>query len=264
MWVQIKPKEEARIMVKKIKLLFVLLSTLVFTCSGIAKAEEAVAGDNWQFTFSPYFWGVSMEGTSIVRNNQSDVDISFSDIWDNLNMAAMGDLRLEKGRWAIQSNILWAELEADKALGPLNINVEPTMWIVEVDGRFRLNDQWELLAGIRYYDFKVDFNITGALGVAVSGSEDWVDPVVGIVFSSPLSDRWTFAAAGDIGGFGVGSDFAFQLWGMFDYRFGKSKRHSFVFGWRHLDFDYDTGGGNRRFELDTYMTGPILGVRFRF
>lgn len=251
-------------MLNKIVLLLVSLFILFAIPSGALAAQEAAQDDGWKFTFSPYFWGVSMNGKSTVGQNQSDVDISFSDILDNLNMAVMGDLRLEKGHWAIQSNFLWAELEADKAVGPLNINVEPTLSIVEVDGRYRMTDNFELIAGARYYDLEIDFNITGALGVAVSGSEDWIDPYAGIVFSYPFNDRWTFGARGDIGGFGVGSDFAFQLWGLFDYRFGKSKRHSFVFGWRHLDFDYDTGGGNQRFELDTYLTGPIMGVRFRF
>jgi hypothetical protein len=126
-----------------------------------------------------------------------------------------------------------------------------------------VNDNWELVGGGRYYDMNVKAGITGA-GIALAGEvdENWVDPYIGFAYSTPISDRWSFKFGGDIGGFGIGSDFSWQAIALFDYRFGKS--NSAIFGWRHLDWDYDDGYGIQRFEMDTYMTGPIIGLRFRF
>jgi hypothetical protein len=253
----------------KMTLLLVVAVVLATTTPGTVAAQEAVQEEGWKFILSPYVWGVSMDGTATVGQTEEDIDLSLSEILDALNLGAMLDFRVEKGRWALQSNLVWAELEDDAAEGPVRVEVEPTLWIVEVDGRYRLTEMWELLAGIRYYDLHVDLDVDieaeGAqASFSASGDENWIDPNIGMIFSYPFSERWSLNARGDIGGFGAGSDFAWQLWGLFDWRFGKSKHHSVVFGWRHLDWDYKTGSGDDRFELDTYMTGPIVGLRFRF
>jgi hypothetical protein len=65
-------------------------------------------------------------------------------------------------------------------------------------------------------------------------------------------------ARGDIGGFGARYDFARHLQGLFDYCFGE--RNSLVFGWRHLDWDYDEGDGEGRFGIDSYTTGPVVEI----
>ena len=89
-----------------------------------------------------------------------------------------------------------------------------------------------------------------------------VYPVIGVAFSTALSDKWSFQAQGDIGGFGVGSQFAWQAWGNFSWRF--SKLASLALGYRHLDWDYEEGSGPTRFTYDAYLSGPVVGVTFHF
>jgi hypothetical protein len=233
------------------------------TTAGVTAAQEAVQEDGWEFTLSPYFWGTGLYGSSTIGDTSSDIDADFSDIWDALEMAAMLDFRAEQGRWAIQTNLVWADLESDGEAGPIRVKVKPTLWIAELGSHYRVTDNWELLAGMRYYNLDVDVNATvGSLTLSRDGDENWVDPIVGTVFKYPLTDRLSVGVRGDIGGFDAGSDLSWQLWGLFDYRFGE--KNSVVLGWRHLRWDYDTGSGDDRFGIDTYMTGPILGVRFRF
>jgi len=52
-----------------------------------------------------------------------------------------------------------------------------------------------------------------------------------------------------MGSFGADSNLSWQSWGLFDYRFGKC--NSLVFSWRHLNWDYDGGGGDDRFGMDS-------------
>lgn len=223
-------------------------------------------GERVEWTLTPYFWGAGLYGGATIGDTEADVDMDFGDIWDNLDLAAMADLRVEMGRWAIQSNLVWADLEADGSgpYGRADIDVEMQLWIVELEGRYRFAENWEVLAGARYYDVESDIKIRppAAPTIRQSGSEDWVDPIIGLAFRAPLSERWSFHGRGDIGGFGAGSDFSWQLIALFDYRIAKSA--SVGIGYRHLDWDYDEGSGEDKFALDTYMTGPLLSLSLRF
>lgn len=248
-----------------ITVVVVIALVVASAAPGTVVAQEK----DWTFTLSPFLWATDLKGTVSIGQTEETADLSFGDILDSLKMAAMADLRIEYGRVALQSNLVWAELQSDVAEGPVKVDVEPTLWIIEVDGRYRLTEMWELLAGIRYYNLHVNLDVDleaegGRTSFSASGDENWIDPTLGILFSYPFSERWSFKARGDLGGFGVGSDLAWQLWGLLDYRLGKSMRHSVVVGWRHLDWDYTTGSGDERFAFDAYMTGPVLGLRFRF
>jgi hypothetical protein len=209
-------------------------------------------------------WATGLHGSSTIGRIETDIDISFGDILDDLKIGAMLDFRAEYGRGAVQANLVYALMESEEIAGPFQVKAEPSLVIIEFDGRYKMTEHWELLGGVRAYIIDVDINVTGPLGFSLNPRETWVDPMLGAAFSYPFTDRWSINGRGDIGGFGVGSDFSWQVSAFFDYRFGKSKRHSLVLGWRHLDWDYKADGGGRNFELDTYMTGPIIGARFRF
>ena len=220
--------------------------------------HELVEQDRWKFTLSPYLWCTGLQGTSRIGPTKTKIDMDFGDVLENLKLGTMLDLRLEKGRWAIHSNVLWADLAGDVGSGRVRAGVECNLVVVELDGQYQLTDHFRLIGGARYYYLGLDIDGKGRLGVSASGDEDWIDPIVGLAFTYPLSERWSFGARGDVGGFGVGSDLSWQVWALLDYRFNKSS--SLVLGWRHLDWDYDGG----RFKLDAHMSGPIVGARFRF
>jgi hypothetical protein len=89
-----------------------------------------------------------------------------------------------------------------------------------------------------------------------------VDPVIGAIYTWPLSDDWTLNLRGDIGGFGVGSDFAWQ--GMATLRWQFSPRAALGVAYRYLDMDYEDGTGSNFFKYDMAMSGPAMGVIFTF
>jgi hypothetical protein len=223
--------------------------------AGTAAAQDA----GWTFRFTPYLWASGLTGDTRIGRTEAEIDLSFRDILEDLDMALMGDFRAENGPWAIESDFVWTDLTSEAGGPLLNVSVEPRLVIWQVDGRYRVAPQWEVLAGIRYYYSKTAIQIdTPNNSLRASTSEDWVDPVVGVAFRTPLNDRWSFAASGNIGGFGVGSDFAWGALAVFDYRFGETT--SVTFGYRHLDWDFDDDD----FGYDAYMSGPVIGASFRF
>ena len=72
----------------------------------------------------------------------------------------------------------------------------------------------------------------------------------------------SFVARADVGGFGVGSDFAWQAVARIDWKF--SEKVSATFGYRALDADYEDGEGSSRFLYDVLTTGPVAGMTFSF
>ena len=51
------------------------------------------------YVLAPYLMFASMDGTSVVRGREVEVDVSPSDIFENLQFGAMGYFGTRKGNW---------------------------------------------------------------------------------------------------------------------------------------------------------------------
>ena len=72
-------------------LLTLLIVVFIFNplASAVAAEEKPDAQSGWEFQVAPYLWAISMNGDATVKGQEADVDVSFSDIWDELNFAFM-------------------------------------------------------------------------------------------------------------------------------------------------------------------------------
>lgn len=77
-----------------------------------------------------------------------------------------------------------------------------------------------------------------------------------------IGSNWDFVARGDIGGFGVGSDFAWHATVLFNWRV--SEHFGLLFGYRIFDVDFEDGSGAERIGIDLQQSGPAVGVAFAF
>ena len=80
--------------------------------AGVVRDDK---GDtDWEFILTPYLWAISLNGTNQVGPfPPTDIDASFGDIFDNLNMALAAHMELHRGKWAIALDPMWAQLEMD-------------------------------------------------------------------------------------------------------------------------------------------------------
>jgi hypothetical protein len=134
----------------------------------------------------------------------------------------------------------------------------------------------DIRAGARYWRESADlsFDITGAFAlppgfevsgdrvVGRSGAIDWIDPVVGLRVRHQFSLGQELQLRGDVGGFGVGSDFSWQLFGGYGFALGES--WSGVIGYRALSVDYSEEGPNGTRGIDLLQHGPVFGVNLRW
>ena len=228
-----------------------------------AHAQDATSGKDWSFNLVPlYLWGIALSGDMTVKGIESEVDADFSDIFDNLNGAITVHFDTAwKQKWGGFIDLNWVNLEADKNTPPGgSVTPKFTAFISEFAGFYRLNidvHTYDIFGGIRYTDLDGKLEFSGPLGIK-KGSESWVDPMFGLRWRWKLADKWALVTRGDVGGFGAGSDFAWSASGLIDWR--PWKHVGFLFGYRALYLDYETGSGSEKFDFDATMQGPILGM----
>ncbi len=217
-----------------------------------------------------YGWLPAMDAdTTSATGGGAGVSFSGKDIIGAINFAFMAAGEVHYGRFGLLQDLIYADLGGGGNLsGPFasKVNANLNMLISTTALSYRVYDQdgWlvEPFAGARYVDMETDVKIVGGgplgLSRAVSIKESWWDPVIGVRGRAPITDRLSAGGFVDIGGFGAGSQFSWEVYGGLDYAI--TDRFSTVAGFRYLSIDYEDGGT----ELDLTTYGPVLGATLRF
>jgi hypothetical protein len=233
------------------------------------QAAWAQAEDEWRFTFTPYLGLAGLDGDVGVHGREVAVDASFGDVVENLDFAATAAVEAHHGRWALGSDLMYMDLGDD---GDIAVT-EPDVDSFDVDAStfmanplvsYRVTRPGPVAAhlsvGARYWHIKNEIKLAGPRRELVfEDSQGWLDPIVGARVRAAFDEHWFGLALGDIGGFGVGSDFTWQALGMLGYTFDSEGRYSLLAGWRQLDVDYESDEG---FLWDVGMGGPAIGFMF--
>ncbi|MGH8642242.1 MAG: hypothetical protein ACRET6_11045 [Burkholderiales bacterium] len=255
-----------------------VLATLGLAPAPAGAQAAAAPGSGWTFDFTPYIWGVAMSGD--VQSGAlpaMHINMSFSDILDNLDAGLLSAFEARKGRWGMLFDAIYMKLETSgtasrtgsgpigsTAMASAELEVTQKMFAAAVayrvvEGRAPI----DVIGGLRYAKIEADAMINGSFfaqsgTVARSAKKDWVDPYIGVRVLQPIANDWTLVSYLDIGGFGVGSDFTWQA--ILGLNYEISKTFAAKFGYRYLSVDYDKDG----FVYDMANSGLYLGVGIRF
>jgi hypothetical protein len=77
-----------------------------------------------------------------------------------------------------------------------------------------------------------------------------------------IIDRLLVTGRGDIGGFGAGSHFTWNMVAILAYQV--SQCITLGAGYRILDINFSEGTGSEKFQYDVQMRGPMLGFAIHF
>ena len=258
-----------------------IIAAFIFSpfAPAVAAEEKPIEQSGWEFQAAPYLWAISMNGDATVKGQKAEVDVSFSDIWDELNFAFMLEYEARKGRWGLWGNTIYANLGKSNA-EVSGIEIEPTVnaiwqgagglyrlgtWaLTDVSGKNTPSVTVDTYLGARYTYLDLRLDIKGYDNV--DGDKHWVEPLAGVRTRWDLSKHWTLNLTGDIGGIAFGSEFAWNALGLLGYRFnlfGEDNAAAFA-GYRALSQDYTDGSGGDKFEWDVTLYGPILGLLITF
>lgn len=251
-------------------LTLVIICVAVSLISTACQAQQYSNDGKWRYRFIPYLWLSGIEGDVTVRGIPASVDESFSDLAENLDFALQFHFEAQKDKWGYFIDPTYINLSADGTSNGTSADLDFTQWLIEFGGFRQLWSQCkgnegkmssiDLLFGGRYWNLSNDLTVSGV--GTVGGDQDWIDPFIGARYTTDLSKLWAFNSRFDIGGFGVGSDFTWNLVLLLGYRTSQSGQ--LLFGYRILDVDRESGSGADFFKYDVTYSGPILGYSFNF
>lgn len=101
-------------------------------------------------------------------------------------------------------------------------------------------------------------HLESKLDTTVSRTDDWFDPYVGLHGRYHFTDRWYFTGKGDVGGFGIGSDFTWQVEAALGWQI--TPRIYTEIGYRALGMDYHDNG--LTFDTVTHGAQITIGMTF--
>jgi hypothetical protein len=245
----------------------------------------------WQFSFDTYIWLLDMDGN--VKSNGHTVPVSshLADsidlITDHFDLALAGHLEARNGAWAIFLDVNYASFEGEGsasrdvlngvgvASAEMSTDLEQIM--TEVGAAWRVTEfalgekrkaPLELLGGVRWNHLAVDTDLETTVTTAqqtfdrdfqANFSTEWFDPFIGARTLVPFTDQLGLLVRADIGGgFGSGSDFAWNVITGFIYKFSDCVE-TFA-GYRWYSFDRTISGRDTNMQFE----GPGAGITFWF
>jgi hypothetical protein len=254
------------------------ISTILALATAIPGTVTAQGTDEWEFDATLYLWAAGIDANT---RTGGDIDISFDDILDDLDMAFMAAAGARKGKWSLLADTVYLDISQDEGgsetvpvLGPVTANrtvdsdIKMEASITTFGVGYNLVDNGratlDVLAGGRYawvdVTVKLDLDRSGAVVQTsrrekVSDSKGVWDGVVGARGAIELNDNWYVPYYADVG---TGdSDLTWQALAGIGYKFGWG---DVLLAYRYLDYDFDSG-----FLLkDLTVSGPALGARFLF
>ena len=234
----------------------------IVATTGDVRSAAAQDGD-WEFVVAPYFLFPYMSGSVSVRGFDQEIDASPSGIFDKLTFGGMLALEAHSPVWAIGLDGIYMNLDQDlpNAEGEVGFN----QGVVQLSGFRRVAPWAEVLIGGRLNVLSGSlyrFGIVLPDTLDLSESEVWFDPFLGARLQVPDTDRLRLGVRGDVGGFGIGSTFAWQIYPVIGYRIARWFELAAAYRW--LSMDYETGTGAELFAYDVTTSGPEIGLVFHF
>ena len=228
--------------------------------SAAVPADASAPAGDWHFLVSPYLWfpgvhgGIGVNGAQIVG-----IHASAGDLLSHFRFGLMGVVEPSYKRIVMPLDIVWARLGDDRAFTNLGTvgNFKASEFILTQKFGYRLVEtkmfQIDALAGFRYWHYGQSVSFTTNT-LNFSASQNWVDPLVGGRITGYLSPKIAVVIAGDVGGWGAGSQLDYQVAGMLGYRVKPAL--ALQVGYRYLFVDYRNGFSG----LNLTTSGVVAGV----
>ena len=259
------------------KLIAITLTSALLTAPIFAQSPEsskgaidltpAPAANEWQHSIAPYLWIPGIKGQVGVNGIVSDVDVSQNDILSSLDFGGFLAFSGQKGKWGYYADIEYLKLSTETdIISPIIKEIDMSMEQLRIEAVISYQayetekTSLQLYGGLQYTYLNIALDITDNAGgkTSPSGSESWVDPIIGAKLLHDFNDKWFLSLVGEVGGFGVSSDLTWQAMAGIGYNINEC--WSIIGGYRHLYIDYENDG----FVYDTDTSGPILGGVYKF
>ncbi len=223
----------------------------------------------------PYLMFTSMSGTTAIGSlPPTFICVPASEVFSHLKIGGMLYAEVHNNKLAYTSDLFYANLSEDASTknGIVSGSASLKQFLWELEGLYRLNPWLEVGVGARINNITAGLNIGYSIttpGGTQNGnassqkSNTWVDPLIVTRLKTVIHDKWLFQLRADMGGFGIGSQFAWQLQPDIFYR--ASKLLELGIGYRVISMNYyNNKSGSDYFLYDMEEYGPQIRIGFNF
>jgi hypothetical protein len=239
--------------------------------NALAQDTKPATKSEWSYLVEPYLLFPNMGGTvGLADLPEATVDASTNAIFGHLKMGFMLNAEASNGRWTIGSDLLYMDLAQGVKPGLIitggEISAKQLGW--EVSGLYEVKPWLDLGIGgmLNSINSGVDITLDFIGGTppikSKSLTKTWYDPMLITRIKSKAGEKFIYQFRGEIGGFGIGSDLAWQMQAVAGYQF--SKLFSVTGGYRIISLDYETGSGQDYFHYNIDTAGPTVRFGFQF
>lgn len=241
----------------------------------LAQNQDDKNTKDWNFTAVPYLMMPYMNGDVGLGNQIVSVDADPGDIFGQLEGGLMLFFEASNDKWVVNMDLLYMKLGANGETPILSreADVELKQLGLTFNGLYKVNSWAAVGVGFRVNSIDQGFYMPALPGpgpgevelpaVDRSMNNTWVDPLlVARVMTRFDGSNWRLGMLADIGGFGIGSDLAWQINPFVGYQFSKLFEIDLAYRW--LSMDYETGNGTDYFLYDMVISGPEIGLLFHF
>ena len=247
------------------------------------QSSETSPSDKPSTRIGLYGFLPTIKGDVGFRGVEADIDISKSDLLDDLDSAFMALAEHRRGRWSLIADLAYLDISqsgGQRVTGPLGLvqgtvraDIEFQQVLFESGVGYRVLDHdlehgrisVDALAGARYNWIEAELGAeVSVLGLTAAsdreGDEQWVDGIFGFRAEYRANARWSLSGWAD---YGLGTDsHSYQLASFVNYQFHNGLMLSG--GYRQYHMHYTTGSGSSRLEFDLDYTGPMVGLTYTF
>ena len=190
--------------------------------------EEASSSSGGQVTVYGWMAGATGEFTPLAGAPTLAFDNSFGEVLEDLDAAFFASALVRQGRFVAMADVSYATLSRDGLVPPgIPASGEVSQLAITAAGGIRLENSDELtvdvLAGARLWNLEGQIEVPLA-GVSIAPEKTFVDPIVATRVNAQIAPRLSALVHVDVGGFGAGSDFTYQMVGTLNYRAGRRPR----------------------------------------
>jgi hypothetical protein len=234
---------------RKIKIAtFIMLLFLLISEAG---AQYNYRNDRLRLEITPYVWMTTMNGDLTVNGESRKINFTFKNFFTYSNLGLSGHIELKKSGWALMGDWVYVDLVKDQA------NTELTL--TEISLARRVSNLIEIIAGGRYFKAETEFRNDG--DQTNRGEQKWIDPIVGARLTWYMDRHFVFTFRADVGGFGLGSEFSWNVLGGIGYSLSNI---TFLAAYRICYARDKNGSGDHLFAYDMTTSGPGLAMIIHF
>ena len=240
-------------------------------------SEESVVEDSdWSNELQLYGLGIWMSGdTKISRmQNKANINMTPEDIYGNLKFGGMFHYEgISSNGWGIWLDYAFMNLGFDTDTVMIDGSTGFYQGIMEAFIKYRSpleGGYIDYYGGIRWWhndidmDYNVDLGLPKIPSFNWSGTYDWCDPIIGTRWTYSLTENWSLRLRGDVGGFGIASDFTAAIETVALYNIDEDWQLKMSFKSLWVDYEEGIAGTKDYFSYNTVNYGPIIGITYKF